>query len=62
MARKLVIRLSYEDDDDWRNVLHAQRVILSREIETLRGGPKPYIEAEAGRMWEQLKAAEEADR
>lgn len=59
MAKKLIIKLTLEDEDDWRCSSEVRRVIPSREYEHLRGGPKSYVEAEAGRMWEQLHAGEE---
>lgn len=58
MAKRLIITLALEDEENWRDQTMVRRMFLPREIETLRGGPKPYIEAEAGRMWDQLQAAE----
>ncbi len=59
MAKKLVIELRLEDEDDWRCSSSVRRVILPREIDRLRAGPRPYVVEEAGRMWDQLTHGEE---
>jgi len=56
--KKLVLTLQLEDEDNWRNTLTVRRVLLSREFESLRMGPRPYVQEEAARMWDQLVAGE----
>lgn len=57
MAKRLTVRISLEDDENFRDVLTAQRV-YGKELEGLRGGPKAYLEADVWDMYCQLKAAE----
>lgn len=59
MAKKLVITLTLEDEENWRDAMTVRRVLMAREMDGLRGGPRKYIEAEAGLMYDQLIAAEE---
>lgn len=58
MAKKLVIRMTLEDDENWRDSASVQRVWTPRNLEALRAGPRGYIEADAWDMYCQLQAAE----
>lgn len=58
MAKKLVIRMTLEDDENWRDCVSVQRVWTPSELNHLRAGAKEYVAADAWDMYCQLQEAE----
>lgn len=56
--RRLTIRVSLEDEEDFRDVVTVQRVYEDSNLNALRGGPRAYLEADVWDMYSQIKAAE----